>query len=226
MSRLTTRVLLGLSLILAIGVGWLSFGSIDGVDPSPWATLAAALAVVTAVISAWGAQRVVELEEDKQRPYAFPYFDTTSRYGLILFRVANSGGSAAHNIKMKWEEPLLDSKSNEVRFSPTRDDMQIPILFPGQSLARIVDGHVQFFGMDRRHEYRGTISFEDSRGRTFSQPFVMDAEMYRETPSYEREDIKTHFELQKIPSAVQKVENELKRIRSALEALQDHGGES
>lgn len=143
-----------------------------------------------------------------------------SRYGLVLFRITNSGGGTAHRIELQWGDPLHDSGGREVRFSPSPNDPQVPVLLPGQSVATIVDDHVKFFRMDKRHEYRGAICFKDSRGRKYSQPFVIDAEMYRKTPLYDQEDLKTHFELQKIPAQIQKVEKQLEGLRGAIEAWQ------
>jgi hypothetical protein len=181
------------------------------------ATLAAALAVVTAVVSAWGAQRVVELEEDRQRPYPYPSFDLASRYGLVLFRIENSGGSAAHDIGIAWDgNALMNSGGNEVRFSDDGEEIQIPVLLPGQSISKMVDGHIEFFKPEQKHQHSGVIKFKDSAGRKYSHQFKMDAEMYRGAPTHSEEEIKTHFELQKIPEQLKRLEGELSKIRAEI----------
>jgi hypothetical protein len=65
-----------------------------------WATLTAALAVIAAVISAWPSLRVLEIQEDATRPSPTPYFDFTSRYGLMLLRVKNSGAGVAYDVRL------------------------------------------------------------------------------------------------------------------------------
>lgn len=215
-SRITTRIFLGLTLILAIGTAVFSLRAIRSQSDVAWATLAAALAVVTSMISAWGAQRVVELEEDKLRPCPYPHFDTTSRYGLMLLRVTNNGGGAAHNINLIWDRPLENSKGEKIRFSPERESPEIPVLFPGQSIAMTVDGHIQFFGMDKKHEYYGVVEFRDSTGRKYNQKFVLDAEMYKGTPYHEEEELKTHHELQKLPEIMKKIRTELSKLEKAV----------
>ena len=65
-----------------------------------WATLTAAPAVIAAVISAWPSLRVLEIQEDATRPSPTPYFDFTSRYGLMLLRVKNSGAGVAYDVRL------------------------------------------------------------------------------------------------------------------------------
>ena len=72
MSPLTTRLFLGVALILACVGAVLSVQAAATGSEGAWGALAGVLAVVTSVVSAWGAQRVVELEEDKLSPYVYP----------------------------------------------------------------------------------------------------------------------------------------------------------
>ncbi len=75
MSRFTTRLLLAFAIFISIIVTAIALKSaVDGKEAA-WAVIAASLAVITAVVSSWNAQRVVELEEDRQLPYPYPYFD-------------------------------------------------------------------------------------------------------------------------------------------------------
>ena len=80
----------------------------------------------------------------------------------------------------------------------------------------MVDGHIEFFKPDQKHQHSGTIKFKDPAGRKYSHQFMMDAEMYRDTPRYSAEEIKTHFELQKIPEHLKRIESELNKIRAEL----------
>lgn len=217
MSRITTRILLGLALLLAIVVIAVMLYRSASDIVTVGAAIAGALAVITAVISAWGAQRVVELEEDRRKPYPYPSFDFSSRYGFVLFRVENSGGSAAHNISLKWDSDPLNSDGKEIRFSPNSKEIQISVLLPGQAISKTVNSHIDFFKDERVHQYEGTILFKDPSGKKYSHRFRMDAEMYLGTPTHTDEALKTHYELQKIPNRLKGIELELKQIRRQAE---------
>ncbi len=216
MSPIFTRASLGITLAVSVAVSGYSLWSAAHGETAAWATLAAALAVIASVVSAWGAQRVVELEEDKLRPYPFPYFDATSRYGLMLFRLSNTGGSSAYNVRLAWDDELKDHKGNRVTFAEESLTGAISVLRPEQSLTKIVDGHVQFFQIKRNHVYRGTVHFEDSHGVKRNHRFIIDAEVYKGTPLYEDESLETHRKLQEIPKHLQEVKRELELIRRKL----------
>lgn len=223
MSRTTTRILLGLALGLAfVVVAAVLFRPSSDMAPVGIA-MAGALAVATAVISAWGAQRVVELEEDRRKPYPYPSFDLASRYGMVLFRLENSGGSAAHDIAIHWDGEPLRSGGIEVRLSAPDSDVQVPVLLPGQSIPKVVNDHVEFFEDEQDRRYSGCIAFKDSIGREFSHRFELDAEMYRGTPLHSDEALKTHYELQNLPRKLDGIERELKAIRRHAEKS-DKGG--
>lgn len=213
MSRFTTRLLLAFAISISIIVTAIALKSaVDGKEAA-WAVIAASLAVITAVVSSWNAQRVVELEEDRQLPYPYPYFDVKSRYGLILLRVTNFGQSAAHNIKIEFDNELIDHKGKSINFISGDGDSNIPILLPQQSISKTVDGHVDFFEQNKVQNYTGTIKFENASGKKMKHPFIIDAEMYAETPTYDKEDLKTHYELQKIPKAIEELSNILKSLK-------------
>ncbi len=219
MSRITTRVFLGLALLAALAVICKVLTQSSSDMASIGAALAGALAVITAVVSAWGAQRVVELEEDRQKPYPYPSFDFTSRSGLVLFCINNSGGSAAHDISIEWHgESLRDSSNNEICFSNDNGKIQISVLLPDKSISKCIDGHVEFFQQTKTHRYTGTIKFKDPLGRKYSHIFEMDAHMYRETLLYFNEEMQTLVELQKIPDQLESLGSELKKISKAISA--------
>ncbi|UZJ44217.1 hypothetical protein OOT55_16375 [Marinimicrobium sp. C6131] len=217
MSRITTRIFLGLALILAVGIVGVLIFRTDSDVTSVGAAVAGALAVITAVVSAWGAQRVVELEEDRQKPYPYPSFDFSSRYGLVLFRVENSGGGVAHDISFKWDGDPVTRGGQEICFSSDCKGVQIPVLLPGKSISKTISDSAAFFQAKSSREHSGTLSFKDSLGRKHSHIFRMNAEMYLGTPTHSDEALKTHYELQKIPNQLEKVEGELKKIRVQAE---------
>lgn len=218
MQRITSRAFLLATLILSICVGvFAAKGILEG-QKEAWATLAALLAVVTSMISAWGAQRVVELEEEKLAPHPYPQFDSSSRYGFLLLKVTNFGGGTAHNIKLEWDRPLMNSRGNEVRFQSS-PDADISVLVPGQHISKIVDGHIQFFQIEGPHQYQGKIHFEDANGRKRRTRFTLDAESLKGTPSYDDEGLKTHYELQKLPGVITKLSDRVDDLVKSVNRL-------
>lgn len=218
MSPLTTRFFLGLTLVLAFGAAATALAGIIKGEKEAWATLAGALAVVTSMISAWGAQRVIELEEDKLHPYPYPQFDSTSRYGLLLLKLTNFGGAAAHNIRIIWDRPLLDMHNKDLRFSPNSTHDIITILLPGQHISKTIDAHHQFYEKNvAPHIFGGTLEFEDFHGRKKNVRFTLDAESIRNSPSYDTESSRTHYELQKIPNILKELCSEIDRVAISLE---------
>lgn len=212
MSPITTRIFLGLTLLLAIGTGYASLQGITAGKNEAWATLAAALAVITSMVSAWGAQRVMELEEARMSPYPYPQFDTKSRYGLLLLKITNYGGGAAHSVRLIWDNPLKNSNGKSIDFSNSEGSENLSVLLPNQHISKIVDGTVGFFSVPGPHLYRGTVEFEDGAGKKRSHKFHLDAECLMGTPTYDEEGPKTHYELQKLPG-------ELEKLRKSIDAI-------
>ena len=211
MSRITTRILLAVSIFIAIIVIALAMRfAIEGKE-SAWAVIAASLAVITSVVSSWNAQRVVELEEDKQLPYPYPYIDVKGRFGVVLLRIKNFGQTAAHDICIDFTDELLDIHNKPIKFDSTENGVDIPILLPQQSITKTLGGQVDFFNQDKKHKYKGNIRFKNPSGKTMSHSFLVDAEMYGSTITYDEEEIKTHVELQKIPEAINNLAKLLKK---------------
>ena len=73
------RVGLGAAVVVATSVAAISLLHLGIGSPNTWATLAAVLAVLAAVTSAWTSQRVVELQEDALEPSPVPLLDLRSR---------------------------------------------------------------------------------------------------------------------------------------------------
>lgn len=182
-----------------------------------WNTVAASLAVITAVISAWITQTLLEKQEDAQRPYPYPVLDAYSRTYLFQLRVLNMGGSTAYDICLKWEKPLLNTEGKPIRFS--QGEPEIPLLLPNASVAVLIDVGHRFLNKYKDAEYSGEIEFKDDpkSNRVFKHNFYINAEMYRGLPAITSEEQDTHEKLQKLPDEVSKVTKELERLRYDLE---------
>ena len=221
MARIVARAILALSLLISAAVIVFAFVSLGFSDPVAWAAVAAALAVLTSVISSWVAQRSLELQQDAQKPYPYPSVDVTSRYGLVQLRVTNYGGGTAHDIHIKWDKPLLNSKEEPVRFTTQEGAPEIPVLMPNESISILIDGDLQLFQKYQGMDYTGQIEFKNASKRTLRHPFYLSIEKYRKTLAFAQEDVKTHHELQKIPGEIQKLHTEVRGIRALMESEQD-----
>jgi hypothetical protein len=170
--------------------------------------VSAGLAVVAAVFSAWTSQRVIELQEDAMAPNPVPRLDMRSRYNLGQFRISNRGGSAAYNVRIKWEQPLENPQRAPIVLGV---NSPIPTIGPGDDasvMLGLTHEHMQVFADTTR---RGIITFADATGAEYSRPFVVSAEHERIALSYDDERVRTEYELQKIPELLKKIANELHR---------------
>jgi hypothetical protein len=123
--RTLLRVVLAGSMLLGLLAAGIALWRLGPADPSAWATVAAGLAVVAAIVSGWTSQRVLELQEDAQAPNPVPVIDVRSRYQLAQFRITNHGGSSAHNVRIAWQQQLKDSTGLDVMLGR---DVAIPVI--------------------------------------------------------------------------------------------------
>jgi hypothetical protein len=184
-----------------------------------WATIAASLAVVVSVLSAWSTRSLLQLQEHEREPYVYPSIDVESRYGLMQLRITNFGGGPAFGVKLDWKKPLLDSKGEAKNFGKYDAEGRIPILLQKESLSILVDGNIQFYGANKDCNYSGTIEFKDSAGRKKKYPFDVSAETYRATLSYTNEAPKTHYQLQHIPGEIEKLTSAVSSLKDSLREL-------
>ena len=112
LSRITIRISLAAVLLISAYVVIASVHSLESKDKEPWAAIAAALAVITSVVSTWSAQRLLEIQQDSVLPDPIPSIDVSSRYGLMQLRVTNFGGSPAYKTRISWDKPLTRSEEH------------------------------------------------------------------------------------------------------------------
>lgn len=213
MSRNVVKVLLALAGFIAIAVVILGLQQQGGNNPAAWATLSAALAVIAAVVSAWTGQRVVELQEDALAPNPVPWIDLRSRWQLVQFRITNRGATTAHNVRLAWEQPLENSKREQITLG-VKD--AIPIIIAGDSASVMLGVSHEYINAWKDTTRRGTITFDDATGKHYSRAFVVSAEHDRLSLLDDTERVKTEYELQKIPDALKKIAKELQQANERL----------
>ena len=177
-------------------------------DKEIWATLTGLLAVIAAVISAWPAIRVLEIQEDSSRPRPTPYFDMTSRYGLLLLRVKNIGMSVAYDVRLIWDAHPCDEEGEEVRMLDN-----ISVLVPQDSVSAIVGRPHELFRTYPIMHFEGRVEFKNAAGKRIRYPFICSADEHRRRLVYDDEMPRTLYDLQQIP-------RELKEICQAIKDAQ------
>lgn len=210
--RIVARIALSGAFIIALAIPMVAY-AVRGPDkPETWLVAASALAVLTSVVSTWSSRRVVELQEDERRPSPYPAFDFTGRHGLAMLRVKNTGGTAAHDVGLRWDVALRDHHGEVIGFPLTQGRAPISVLLPGETITQIIDTHHEFIARHPASEFTGRIEYRDPSGRRSVRLFRLDGRQFARTPAYDYEGSRTHFELQKLPS-------ELKKIRQLLQRL-------
>ena len=91
-----------LTLMLPIGAIVVPFVLFGVGKVEVWNTVAASLAVITALISTWTTQTLFEKQEEAQRPYPYPTLDAYSRTDLFQLRLTNMGASPTYDIRLNY----------------------------------------------------------------------------------------------------------------------------
>ena len=190
--RVVVRVLLGTVFTTAIILG--AFMFFGPRSKETWATLTGVLAVIAAVISAWPSLRVLEIQEDANRPSPTPYFDITSRYGLLLLRVRNLGAGVAYNVRLNWDKHPQNEEGEDVAVLDT-----IPVLMPHDSTSVLVGRPHELFKKYPTMRFEGTVEFKDVAGNSRSQRFLCSADEHRNRLVFDDEMVKTLRDLQELP---------------------------
>jgi hypothetical protein len=216
--RWLIRLILAVVVSLSIAVVLIAFMRPQWLPMDKVPVIAGALAVLTSAIAAWTANRVVELTENELKPYPYPFFDTQSRTGLILLSITKFGGSTAHDVRLRWEEPLLNAEGNEVSFGPRNF---LPVLLPKETTRVCVDVAYKFYQKYEEPNYSGEVEFKNSSGRLFRHRFYASAEKFRGTLLHEDEMSLTHGKLQTLPGILDDLTTEVRKISKEL-ASQAH----
>jgi hypothetical protein len=213
-ARKVIRSGLVLAGMTAIAVAVVALNEQGGRTPQAWMALAAVLAVLASIVSAWGSQRVIELQENVLEPNVRPSLDFRNRYQLAQFRVANRGGSAAYDVRITWDNQLKTVEGLPVQiFGPTG---VLPVLLAGDEATILLGQSHDFLKAHAQTTWSGTITYDDATGERRVKPFNLTAEHERLSLVHNEEEPKTHFELQKIPDRLEDIAAELSKMRKVL----------
>jgi hypothetical protein len=217
--RINRRAVRGLLLgggVLAVVVAGTALRQVGGQSPHSWAAVAAALAVVAAVVSAWTSQRLVELQEDALEPNLLVTIDGRSRYQLIQLKLVNFGQSPAFTVKIDWHNGPTVRSGTVVQLGL---DGVLPALGPGEKASRLLDVSHEFFARHADATFSGVISYANASGEQSRRDIVVSAEHLREAMLHDEEPLKTHYELQKLPEKLDRIAGEIEKLRQGPNAV-------
>jgi len=200
------RALLSLFLLAAVSLIGFLLLHLGPRESDTWAAITGLLAVITAVIAAFPALRVVELQEDSLHPRPTPYFDVSSRYSLLQLRVKNIGPSVACDIKLRWKSRPSDNMGNEI----TALD-EIPVLLPGESVSTLVGTSIEIVRKYASLRFEGEVEFRNENRKRMHKYFVCTTQEHGKRLVYDEELPKTLYQLQKIPEQLEQITEALSR---------------
>lgn len=210
-----------LSVVLFAAIGLIVFLLIWHKEKETWATITGLLAVIAAVISAWPALRVLELQEDSSRPRPTPYFDLSSRYGLLQLRVKNLGGSVAYDVHLKWKSHPIDHKGVEV----TALDY-ISALLPQESVSTMVGGATDVVKKYSTMRFEGEAEFRDANRRALCQKFICSVDAHQKRLVHDDELPRTLHDLQEIPKELSRIGDALQRMHEVRQGRSGTGADA
>lgn len=216
-SRLVRRVLLVLALLGGLAVIASVLLDLGLASAGEWSAVAASFAVITAVISAWTSQRSLEQQEDQLRPYPYPTIDVTSRPGVVQLRLTNFGATAAHKVRLDWDEQPETTRDGE----PRGFLEGASVLHPDESIVEWIGGGPQTFSKYDNLEFTGTVHFEDPSGRSYSHRFRCSGEKYRDTSMYRSDRHELLHKSKGVPKDIEKIRKEIRKIRRLVKDAVD-----
>lgn len=192
---------------LCIGVGIFVFVLLGPREKETWSTLAALLAVIAAGIAVLPALRVLQVQEDSQRPRPMPYFDLTSRYGFLQLRLKNMGASVAYDVELHWETPLMDDQKDLAK-SLNRT----AVLLPQESVSTPIGGAHEMVPKFADTRFAGECSYKDASGKKYKEAFVCSVDGNQHQLLHDTELPRTLRDLQDLPGKLDAIVEQLKKL--------------
>lgn len=180
------------------------------VQTETYAVLTGVLAVIASVISAYPAIRLLEVQEDANRPFPTVYFDVNSRVGLLLLRIHNIGASIAYDVNIAWE---LHPRNEEGERVTGLDN--ISVLVHGHSIAALVGRAGEIFKKYDSTDYTGVLTYKDAKGKKFRHSFRCSADEHRGKMLFNEELPNVLHELKKMPAILTTIAKEMKHMRGS-----------
>jgi len=211
---LSFHAVLTLVLVATVGVSVFLFNGTDSKHKDFVTALPGILAVVAAIVAAWPTVKMFEMQRDALRPSPTPYFDITSRYGLLLLRVKNLGASVAYDVTIKWDQHPKNEEGEDVTALDS-----ISSLMPQASASMNVGRPHKLFQKYKTMEFGGTVEFKDVEGTEYKQRFKCSADEHRASLTYDDEMTRTLYDLQKLPKGLDVIAKAIKEAGETNETV-------
>lgn len=205
--RAFIRIALAIATVASVVICAMALRGLGPSNPAAWATVAAALAVLAAVASAWTSQRVLEIQEDALQPNPVPAIDLRSRASLAQFRITNHGGTDAHDVAIIWDEAPPGRDGNPVPLGAT----PIRVIPEGESASVLLTSSHDFLAKNPDTTFAGTVHFKDPRGREYSRGFTVTAEHERDAMLLVTDEQEFRQSVKEIAAAVKEIAKSLGR---------------
>ena len=153
-------------IVLLLGFLFAFYILINTFIQKEWNTVASSLAVITAIIGSWSAQRIIWKQQEELEPKINIYLDLKSRNGITQFVVENAGGSSAYDVQIIWKKPLYARKNIEIHFTSGVDNIDFKRICKGQKYSCVVDLTKDLYETGKQNnetlDYYGFITYKKS----------------------------------------------------------------
>lgn len=188
------------------------------VHQKEWGTATASLSLIIAIISAWIAFETFRTMEDQKQPLLTITPDFNNRYNIFQLRLRNHGQYSSYNVKIDWNNYPTNPKGEKVTFNSWKSsDYEAYVLNGKEETSVFIDSTLSFFERykDKDLYFSGFISYslsKESKTRK-TESFEFSLDHYLKSLSYEKEEVKTYFELQRIPIKLEEIKKEISMLR-------------
>ena len=104
--------------------------------------------------------------------------------GLLFFVLENAGSSAAHGVRVRFEQPLR-GLGGESRIDRLRVFRQLEFLGPGRSISIFLDRSALYFAREEPTRLEARITWRTDEGARRSRTIRHDLDAYRDFPYLE-----------------------------------------
>ena len=205
-SRIPIRIVFIFIGVLSILLIYFALANTDLVKANAYSIVAASMAVITALFSSYSSIKLIENEEDKNKPNISISIDCFSRYGLVQYKICNNGASAAKDIKIVFSKDIYEENADNTILSKI-DGKIINYLAPFEELYIPIGVHVKVFDTMKKQVYSGKLLYSDSVNKKYQDMFIVDFDKYKDNITHSDEIGKMAYELQNLPEIVRKLEN-------------------
>jgi len=181
-----------------------------------WNTVSSSLAVITAIIASWGAQRVIWRQEEELEPKLDISIDIDNRKGAAQLVVNNIGGSTAYSVVIKWKKPLRDHSGKIIQFNSGEQGIDFKRIGKGQKYRYYIGMSEDLYAKSKNEnellEFEGFIKYKTNEKSKFNRTYNFFISL--EPNRFTRLDVESDYN--NFLSEGSKIHEDLKKIYEIL----------